>query len=179
MWCLRGRRVQNGQFEIWKFRFQIRRDVPSKPRPQRRLINRQRFGVMKMPAGLLFRSATGMKYSGSLLRRNTGKIQFLERAGRHDWDLRPMLDPFWRQFARFADFAIGGVVIKLKREQFQSEFGELPIADCRLPIGNQSAQTRGEVGKFFVHAVFGHGWFSATAGSHANIKPPFRKRDCL
>jgi len=30
----------------------------------------------------------------------------------------------------------------------------LPIADCRLPIGNQPAQARGEMRKFWIHAVF-------------------------
>ena len=48
-----------------------------------------------------------------------------------------MLDHLGRQLARLADFAVGGIVFELKREQFQREFGELPTADCRLPIGNQ------------------------------------------
>jgi hypothetical protein len=52
----------------------------------------------------------------------------------------------------------------------------LPIADCRLPIGNQSAQARSKTGKFFVHAVLFAGWFSATAESHYSVKRRCSKR---
>jgi hypothetical protein len=75
-----------------------------------------------------------------------------------------------------ANFLIGGVVFELEREQFESELCKLPIADCRLPIGNQIVQARGETGKFFVHAVLFVGWFSATARSHYILKQVCRKR---
>ena len=161
----------------------MRKTHSLKPSPQRRFINRQRFGAVKMAAGFLLRRAAGMKNGGALFRRNAGKLQFLERASRHGGNLRPMLDHFWRQSARLADFPVGGIVFKLKREQFQSEVRrKLPI--CRfagLPIGNRRspAQARGEAEKFFVHAVFVHGWFSATADGHDNTKRFRCKRDCL
>lgn len=128
-----------------------------------------------MPAGFLLRRAAGMKNGGALLRRNAGKLQFLERRRRHGGNLCPVFDRLWRATARPADFPVGGVAFKLKREQLQGEFGELPIVDCRLPIGNQSAQARGEAGKFFVHAVFVHGWFSATANKKTSMKAAYGK----
>ena len=118
---LRWRRRQNHQFcnsAIPQF-VNSQNTFCSKPRPQRRFINRQRFGVMKMPAGLLFRRAAGMKDGGAFVRRETGQFQFLERGGRHGGNLRPMLDNFRRQSARFADFPVGGVVFELKREEFE------------------------------------------------------------
>jgi hypothetical protein len=75
-----------------------------------------------------------------------------------------MLDDLRRQFFCDANFPVGGIVLELKREEFQREFGKLAIADWRLPIGNQRAQPGGEIGKFWIHAVFVRGWFSATAG---------------
>jgi hypothetical protein len=51
----------------------------------------------------------------------------------------------------------------------------LPIADCRLPIGNRVAQARAEAGKFFVHAVLFVGWFSATAERQDSAQWLYRK----
>ena len=107
-----------------------------------------------MAAGLLLRRAAGMEDSRALVRREAGQFHLLEPGGRHGGDLRPMLDHLRRQLARFANFPVGGVVFELKSEQFEGERRELRIADCRLPIGNQLAQARGEAGKFCVHAVF-------------------------
>jgi hypothetical protein len=69
--------------------------------------------------------------------------------------------------------------LELQREEFKSKLGELRIADCGLRIGNQLAQARGKAGKFFLHAVFVYGWFSATADRHYNAKSPCGKREAL
>ena len=54
-------------------------------------------------------------------------------------------------------------MFELERKKFQRQRGELWITNCRLPAGNQFAQARGEAGEVIFHAVFVHGWFSATA----------------
>ena len=118
-----------------------------------------------MAAGLLLRRAAGMKDGGAFGGRKGGQFQFLERARRHGGNLRPMLDGLRRHAASQADFLVGGIILELEREQFEREGGELLIADCQLPIGNQRTQLGGEIKKFFVHAVFVRGWFSATAKS--------------
>jgi hypothetical protein len=41
---------------------------------------------------------------------------------------------------------------------------------------NGLAQARGKAGKFVVHAVFGYGWFSATADQHYTAKRRGGKR---
>ena len=100
---------------------------------------------MKMQAGLLFRRAAGMKNGGALVRREAGQFQFLERTRRHGGNVCPIFDGVWRDLVRLADFPVGGVVRELEREQLQREFGELPVAGCRLPIGNPFAQARGKM----------------------------------
>jgi hypothetical protein len=90
-----------------------------------------------------------------------------------------MFDGCRRQFARRADFPVGGIVLELEGEQLQRELGELRSVECGVPIGNQPAQARGEAREFFVHAVFVRGWFSATASRDDNTRPFRRKRDCL
>ena len=99
---------------------------------------------MKVPARFLFGGATGMKDGSALVRRDARQLQFLECAGGHSRDLRPMLDDFGRQATCFADFPVGRIVLELESEQFEGQFGELPIANRRLPIGNRLAQARGE-----------------------------------
>jgi hypothetical protein len=42
----------------------------------------------------------------------------------------------------------------LQREQFERQVGELPGADRGGGPGNQRTQPGGEIGKFFIHAVF-------------------------
>ena len=71
-----GGGVRNNQIRL---RIRIQNDL-LKPFPERRLINRQRFGVMKMAAGFLFRRAAGMENGGAFFRREAGQFQFLERA---------------------------------------------------------------------------------------------------
>ena len=132
-----------------------------------------------MAAGPLFGCAAGMKNRRAFGRREAGQFKFLKRCCRHGGNLCPMLDELRRPLAHFADFPVGGIVSELKRKKFQCEFGELPITGCRLPVGNQLAQTRGEIEKFFIHAVLIHGWCSATAGGHYNTKHLRCKRDCL
>jgi hypothetical protein len=89
---------------------------------------------MKVSAGLLFRRAAGMKNRRVFDGRQAGEFQFLECARRHGRDLSPMLHCGRRCVSRRADLLIRSVVSELQREKFESEFGELPIADCRLPI---------------------------------------------
>ncbi len=50
------------------------RHLEKTTKPQRRLINRQRFRAMKMPAGLLLRRAAGMKDGGAFVRREYWSI---------------------------------------------------------------------------------------------------------
>ena len=69
-------------------------------------------------------------------------------------------------------------MFELQREKFQRQFVEIRQL-IENPDGNRFAQARGEAGKFLVHAVFVHGWFSATAGRHYNTKHLRCKRDCL
>ena len=72
-----------------------------------------------MAARIFFRRAAGMKKSGAIIRREAGQLQFLERARRHKWNLRPMLDDLWREFSRFADFFVGGIEFELQRKKFE------------------------------------------------------------
>ena len=126
---------------------------------------------MKMAAGLLFRRAAGMKDGGALFRWNAGKFQLLERRRWNGGDSRPMLDHFWRQTERLADYPIGGVVFKLKREKLERE--SIKLIALRLPRRSE-AKAGGEAGKLFVHAVFVHGWFSATADRQYSSKSSSR-----
>lgn len=127
---------------------------------------------MKMPAGFLFRGAARMEYQRAFIWRKTGQFQFLERGGRHGGDLRPMPDDLRVQLLGFADFAVGGIVLKLQGEQLQRERTEFFTvgADVRRLIiclvhrvgietshvvsYKEFAQARGEAGKWLVHAVF-------------------------
>jgi hypothetical protein len=141
---------------VWcqKNEFTGRTKMKLKPFPKRRLINRQRIGVVKMAAGFLPRRAAGMKNGRAFVRRKAGQLQFLECGGWHGGNLRPMPDRLRREPARFANFAVGGIMFELEREKFQGQPGELRAADCGLRMGNQIAQARGEAGQFLVHAVF-------------------------
>ena len=129
-----------------------------------------------MPAGFLLRRAAGMKNGGALVRRDARQVQFFEHARRHGGNLRPVFDRLRCASARPADFPVGGVVRELEGEKLQREGIEFRLlvgtARCTVrtpqrgvPTMDGFAQTRGEAGKFFVHAVFVHGWFSATAES--------------
>ena len=97
----------------------VRKQMMTKPNPQRRLINRQRFQTVKMPAWTLFRRAAGMEYRGAFHRLQTGQIQFLECRCRHSRNLRPMFDNSRRKATRFADFPVGSVVFELQRKEFE------------------------------------------------------------
>ena len=107
-----------------------------------------------MPAGLLLRCAAGMKNGGPFHRWNARQFQFLERDRRHGRNLGPMRDGLRRQFPGLTNFAIGGITSELQREKFQCEVAKRKIGDWQLAVGNVLAQSRGEAGKFLVHAVF-------------------------
>ncbi len=109
---------------------------------------------MKMAAGDLFRRAAGIENGGAFFDGNAGQFKLLERSRWHGGNLRPMFNDLRRDLTSLANFTVGGVMLELEREQFQCQLGELPVADCRLLIGNQLAQARGEAGKLVVHAVF-------------------------
>jgi len=99
-----------------------------------------------MPAGWLRRRAARMEDGGAFHRREAGQLQFLERAGWHGGNLRPLRHHRWRQFARRTDFPVSGIVPELKREQFQRQRGERQIGNRKSEIGNTLTQARGEVG---------------------------------
>ena len=92
---------------------------------------------MKMPARLLFGGAAGMKDCGPLRCRDAGKFQFLERAGGHSRDLRPMLDDFGRHSSSPANLLVGGIALELEGKEFESEGFKFPEGRVtRAPILN-------------------------------------------
>ena len=74
-----------------------------------------------------------MKDSGAFFRHQTGQFQFLERGSGHGRNLRPMFDDLGCESAGFTDFAIGGVVFELQREEFEGQSVERQI----LKFGGQ------------------------------------------
>jgi len=115
---------------------------------------------MKMPAGLLFRRATGMENRGAFIGRETSQIQFLERRRRHGGNLRPMFDGFRRKIPGLANLPIRGVKFELKCKEFEG--GPIKISEGRVTRSpliafhiraswnsalrkNGLAQTRGEI----------------------------------
>ena len=110
-----------------------------------------------MPAGWLRRRAAGMEDGGAFHRRETGEIQFFERAGWHGGNLGPMRHHRWRQFARRADFPVGGIGLELEREQFQSQRGELRMVDCGLAISPNKRVAKWD-SSGFMRCLFGAGF---------------------
>ena len=138
-------------------------------------------------AGLLPRRPAGMENRGAFVWRQTGHFQFLERHRRYGRDLCPMSDLSGCEPADLANLAIGGVVLDLERKKFERKLVKIPegrvprahVLDFKTRASwnsalrmNGFAQTRSEVGKFLVHAVFVYGWFSATAGDIVTGKCP-------
>jgi hypothetical protein len=64
--------------------------------------------------------------------------------------------------------------LELKGEKLQCQrikfFPQGLLSGRGFMLLNQSEQARGKYTKFFVHAVFGYGWFSATAGTYNTSK---------
>ena len=132
---LRWRWRENQNPELRTPNYELLHNVPDKPRPQRRFISRQRFGAVKVSAGLLFRRAAGMENRGAFRRRQTRQIQFLECRCRHGGNLRPMFDDSGRESASFADFPVGGVVFELKREELEGKLVKISEGRVtRVPI---------------------------------------------
>ncbi len=139
---------------------------------------------MIVAAGLLPGRAAGMKDSITLFRRNARKLQFLECRCWYRGNLGPVLHDSRCKAPRFADFSISGVVLELeceklerKRVKFQFRVGSARGTDRTpqrgVPTVNGFAQARGKAGKFVVHAVFGYGWFSATAEAQGSKEPDY------
>src|SRR5215831_8746018 len=65
-----------------------------------------------------------------------------------------MRDGFRRKLPGLTNFAVDGIVLELQCKKFQRARAQRKIGVWRLSIGYLLAQTRGEAGKFFDHAVF-------------------------
>ncbi len=66
--------------------------------------------------------AAGTKEGLSLVGGKAGKVKLFEGSRRHRGDLSPIAQVGGRDSAVSAEFAVGPVVLKLKREQFEGEF---------------------------------------------------------
>ena len=148
----------------------------------------------------MFRRAARMKNRGAFRRRQTGQFQFLERRCRHGRNSRPMFDDFRRKTPRLADFPVGGVVIELKREEFERQrvkisegrVTRVPIMVSEFGVRSSESGPRGtrpsermisrkRAAKFessIVMRFLFAGWFSATADRHYSAKLRCGKRDC-
>src|ERR1700677_887646 len=104
--------------------------VSFKPGQQRRLIHCQRIRVMKMAARNLSRCAAGMKNVRPRLWFDTGKLVFLERAGRKRRNPPPILDRVRRGLASLAELAINRNRLKLRRKESQRQ----PVKFRHIPL---------------------------------------------
>ena len=123
---------------------------------------------MEMPARLLPGGSAGVKDRRALCDRQAGQFEFLEGAGGHGGNLRPMRDGIRNHAARLAKFAVSEVVLELEREQHEGHAVEFSLEVCSqsrftgrfgiegIPGTNADviAQSRGEDGQIRTHAVF-------------------------
>ena len=87
-----------------------------KPRQKRGLIQLERVRVMKVPAGSVLRRPAGLKFRRSFFGRNAANLQFLERRGRHRWNLLPTRHHIRMDALALAYLPKGGIVCELEWE---------------------------------------------------------------
>src|SRR5882672_1322004 len=125
---------------------EIRHYPRRKPRQQRSLIHRQRFGIVKVAARLLSGRAAGMENSGSVLDWQTRQLQFLERRSWNRGNLPPIPYRLRRRSTRFAKPAIRPIMLELEPEQFERQPIEprFVLLSFALADANELAQSRGK-----------------------------------
>src|SRR6266550_33488 len=114
----------------------------AKPRQERRFVEREGFGAVKMPARLLASRPAGMKYRRPLDAGNARKIELLEGRRRDRRNLRPARELGGTDATGLAKPVIGFDVVILQAEKLQGQLVEPAVV--RVGMGDELAEARVE-----------------------------------